>query len=177
MVGYEIGTGSAPGAHLSLLGKLRAKGLDRRTPRLHDTLRRAGLDGRNGVGVPPVFGSVTSFDMWLQGRVPGRSLAALLAPDAPSHDLSRVGAALARLHATPVAPDRHWSMADEADVLDRALDRAAKARPEDSDTCKDIARTARQRLAALSPIRPCGIHRDFYFDQVMVDEKIGRAHV
>ena len=170
MVGYEIGTGSAPYGHLSLLGKLRAKGLDRRTPRLHDTLHRAGLDGRNGVGVPPVFGSVTSFDMWLQARVPGRSLAALLAPDAPSDDLSRAGAALARLHATPVAPDRHWSMADEADVLDRALDRAAEARPEDSDTCKDIARTARQRLAALSPIRPCGIHRDFYFDQVMVDE-------
>lgn len=169
MVAYELESGRLNAGPIHLLGKIRAKGLDRRTPQVHDALRQAGLDGSTGVGVPPVAGTVAAFDMWLQVRIPGTLLAGLLDPDGPLDPFRRTGAALAPLHAAPAAADRGWSMADEADVLDRALTRAAAARPADSDACSAIARAAREQLAALAPVEPCGIHRDFYFDQVMVE--------
>jgi aminoglycoside phosphotransferase (APT) family kinase protein len=176
----------ADGRREALLGKLRAKAPDRHTARIHDTLRVAGLDGAGpaSVGVPPARGRIDDLHLWLQEEVPGTPLGSLLAPGADPGPLARTGAALARLHATPPATTRRWTLADEADVLDGALRRTAErlrganlpqeARPGEyardiSKTLSAIAREARARLAALAPAPSRGLHRDFYFDQVLVD--------
>jgi aminoglycoside phosphotransferase (APT) family kinase protein len=156
-----------------LLGKMRAKGPDRRTPRVHDALRTAGLDGRadHGVGVPRVLGRIDALNMWLQEEVPGRTLAHHLDPAEPpqAEVFARTGAALARLHAVPAAVDRRWSLVDEAAVLERALDQAAQDMPEAGEALRAIGRASMARLERLGDAPVCGIHRDFYFDQVLVD--------
>ena len=150
----------------AILGKLRAKGIDRRMPALHDALRGAGLDGHQGrTGVPQARGTVDTMNMWLQDEVPG-------SPPDPmdAGAMARIGTALAQLHDAPAATDRRWSHADELAVLDRALTQAAAQLPHDAGALQAILRGAADRLASLPPGPECGIHRDFYFDQVLVAE-------
>ncbi len=153
-----------------LTGKLRAKGLDRRTPSLHVELRDLGLDGGDGVGVPAVHGAVEDLGLWLQERVPGVPLGALLVPGGATGPLRLVGTALARLHGTPIAPWREWRVDDELNVLGQALDRAALHRPDLAAECRTLCNFATQKLKALPAGDTAGIHRDFYFDQVIVDK-------
>jgi aminoglycoside phosphotransferase (APT) family kinase protein len=159
------------GACRVLLGKLRAKGLDRRTPALHDALQAAGLDGRGqrGVGVPRAAGSIEALGLWLQELVPGRPLGDLLEPDADPAPFVGTGAALARLHRCGPASERRWTFADELSVLERALAQAADARPDAASALRAITRGASARIAGLGEGPAFGIHRDFYFDQVIVD--------
>ncbi|SIT08880.1 Predicted kinase, aminoglycoside phosphotransferase (APT) family [Roseivivax lentus] len=142
-----------------VLGKLRAKGPDTHATRVQQRLRAAGLDGKKGVGVPPVFGTYEDPPVWLQAEIDGAPLGDLL--DGPTADaaMRRTGRALAMLHDTPAQTDRRWSMGDELSVLDRAV--SGGPHP-------DLAELAVTRLANLPPAAPVGLHRDFYFDQVVV---------
>jgi aminoglycoside phosphotransferase (APT) family kinase protein len=167
LIRYAVEAADASGA--TLLGKLRAKGPDRHTPRVHAALRASGLDGSECVGVPAPRGRIDDLHLWLQDAVPGEPLAAFLVPGGDPAPVARTGAALARLHSAPLASDRRWTLTDEADVLDAALRRAADRMPDAAGTLAAIARNARARLAALAPVPACGIHRDFYFDQILVD--------
>lgn len=156
-----------------LLGKIRAKGPDLRTPRVHHALRASGLDGRmtHGVGVPRVFGQIDKWNMWLQEEVPGRSLGHFLGATTGAHTdvFARTGAALARLHDTTAVSDRRWTLQNELQVLDQALEGAASEMPGSADALREIGLGARAELEALEEVQPCGIHRDFYFDQVLAD--------
>ena len=144
-----------------LLGKLRAKGIDHYAPRIQAKLRSSGLDGSDGVGVPPVAGTVDSLALWLQQAVPGRPLGDML-NNPNSNCLSAMqgtGRALARLHLTPAQTERRWTHADELAVLEKAVPEAGY---------KDILSLAKARLAELPPTLDVGLHRDFYFDQVLI---------
>lgn len=161
LIRYPLaGTGGA------LLGKLRAKGPDRRMPALHAALREAGLDGRapHGTGIPRARGAVEALNMWLQDEVPGGPL-----DPGDAAALARTGAALARLHAIPAVTDRRWTHRDEGAVLDHALSQAASGMPDRAGALDAIRRAAQAALAALPPGPDCGIHRDFYPDQVLID--------
>ena len=148
-----------------LLGKLRAKGPDARAPDVQRRLHRAGLDGRDGVGVPSVAAVLDEPALWLQEAVSGRALGALLdgdasvGPDAAIDALRRTGRALAALHATPPATDRRWTPADELAVLDRAV----AGRPH-----TDLLALAEARLSALPPAPEASLHRDFHVDQALI---------
>jgi aminoglycoside phosphotransferase (APT) family kinase protein len=156
-----------------VLGKIRAKGPDQRTPRVHRALRAAGLDGlaAHGVGVPRALGRIDSMHMWLQEEAPGETLAGHLEPGAATQPeiFARTGTALARLHEIPAAVDRRWSFDDEADVLERVLNLAAQDMPGAGEALRMIRCAARTSLERLGDAPVCGIHRDFYFDQVLVD--------
>src|SRR5438132_2774890 len=59
--------------NFSLVGKVRAKGLDKRTPQVLQDLRRHGFDANSadGISVPELAGVVPEFQMWLQVKVRG----------------------------------------------------------------------------------------------------------
>lgn len=147
-----------------LIGKLRFKGPDHRTPALHDRLRAAGLDGTGDTGVPAAGARIDALGMWMQDLVPGRMLTGLIAPGGAPGPLARAGRALARLHAARVPAGRAWRMEDELAVMRRALDEAGQTA---------LAGRIGARVTALPPGPVCGIHRDFYPDQVLIDG--GRA--
>lgn len=167
----EIACGDGTRRCQTLLGKLRVKGPDYRTPRVHADLRAAGLDGRapRQVGVPAPRGRIDDLHLWLQDKVPGRPAADFLRPEADVAVFARIGAALAALHQTESVTNREWSHDDEFEVLEAALNRSAAHLPTQAHALRAISLGARQRLSALGPGPLCGIHRDFYFDQVLVD--------
>ena len=79
---YELSIDGSSGAEtLTLLGKIRAKGLDRKTPALMADLARNGFaaDSVDGVSIPEVMGDIPEFQMWLQRKVPGVPLTNWLA--------------------------------------------------------------------------------------------------
>ncbi|MEJ6392005.1 phosphotransferase [Gymnodinialimonas sp. 2305UL16-5] len=144
----------------ALLGKMSAKGPDQSAPRIQARLRAAGLDGRKGVGVPEVVGTLSDPGIWIQEEVPGEPLGALLHDSDAASAVKRTGRALATLHATAPQTERSWSLQDELDVVRRAVDGGPYA---------DLLDSAKRALAALPATEPQGLHRDFYFDQVIVD--------
>ena len=154
-----------------VLGKLRAKGPDRRTPALHRALRAAGLDGRapQRVGVPEPVAEIDDPPVWLQRQVPGDPLTGLLGRGDAREPAYRTGTALAMLHDTAAGTRRTWTMADEIDVIDRALRTAAGARPELESAIEHVRRLGHAVLGTLPGTRATGLHRDFYPDQVLID--------
>ena len=143
-----------------LIGKMRFKGADDDTPALHDRLRAAGLDGSGDTGVPRARGKAAALNMWFQDLVPGKMLSGLIAPDGPTTPFHAAGTALARLHMADVAATRVWTIENELAVMRNVLDR-----PE----LKDLFERLSASVRGLPAIPTCGIHRDFYPDQVMID--------
>jgi hypothetical protein len=143
------------------LGKLRAKGPDRTAPRVQAGLRAAGLDGHEGVAVPPVLGTLDVPPVWFQAEVPGTPLGALIGGAGAADAMRRTGRALAMLHETEAQTDRRWTTEDELAVLRRAVAGGPHA---------ELADLAARRLSSLPQAPEVGLHRDFYFDQVIVDD-------
>jgi aminoglycoside phosphotransferase (APT) family kinase protein len=171
IVRYDVAT--ADGARHAYLGKLQAKKrCDHRTPAVHEALRAAGLDGtgQTDVGVPRTAGVIAPLGLWLQEVVPGTCLGDVMGPDTDPAPFLRTGEALAELHRRGSKDARRWTMADEHAVLERALRRAADARPDLACALRDLSHRAAETLSAIGEAPVCAIHRDFYFDQVIVDE-------
>ncbi len=155
MVRYRLADGRV------LLGKLSAKGADPHTPRFQERLRKAGLDGATGIGVPAVVAALDDPPIWLQDAVPGQPLGTALeeTSDASRQAMHRTGQALAGLHATRPQTERRWTHEDELQVLKRAVA---------DGPYSDLYRRSAALLRGLPKAEEVGLHRDFYFDQVLV---------
>lgn len=70
LIEYEL-LEPASGKQLSLLGKIRAKGLDRTSYQVQEALWRNGFDeaSPDGISVPEPLGYVPHLAMWLQKKV------------------------------------------------------------------------------------------------------------
>src|SRR2546428_7706120 len=107
--------------------------------------------------------------MWLQRKVPGRPATDLLAAPAGVALARMIAEAACKLHRVGVPAERRHTMADELNILKTRLPAVA---PPGSLWGRRIARllNAADRLGAATPEpTTCGIHRDFYADQVIVD--------
>ncbi|PZQ50695.1 MAG: hypothetical protein DI556_06130 [Rhodovulum sulfidophilum] len=160
----------AAGRRFEAYGKLRVKGLDTRTPALHRRLAATGLG--DAAAVPEALGTLPGRRLWLQERVEGRLLTDLLAPSADPRFARAAGAALARLHGVPIegTPPPDWTLADETAALRDALRRAAAARPDLAARLVALGDDLAAAVAALPAVPSKGIHRDFYPDQVILDD-------
>lgn len=168
LIEFQVRTREGPERWLA---KVRAKGADTRTARLQDALWRSGFDdsSAHGVSVPEVIGVAPHLRLWLQRQVEG---AVGLGDDRWLEDRevwSRAARAAVRLHASSIAPDRTHTIADELTALDSRLESLAARVP---TLAADVARlrTACAVVAECcpAPAVPRCLHRDFYFDQVLV---------
>lgn len=159
------------GKHHVLLSKMYSKGRDIRTPALQTALRAAGLDGRSPAktGVPRVVDVRNTADMWFMEHVPGACLRDLQDEGQPE-PFFRAGEALGHFHKNGVVPEGVWSRDQELEVLAGALAKAAKARPAHGPRLKEMLVQAENAMGALPSQQPTCIHRDFYPDQVIVDD-------
>lgn len=178
--GDAAATAAASPASLPLtaIGKLRARGLDARSFRLHQTLRERGFDGQGGAGpvrVPAPLGLLPSLRLWLQRHEAGQPCTGLFAPGAPAALPGRIAEALAALHRLGPGGDRQWRVADEMAVLRLRLADAARLLPALAARIEALAEACASLAGQLAareadPRTPrCGIHRDFHPDQVLVD--------
>jgi hypothetical protein len=155
---------------VTLLGKVRRVRSGKSGYRLLDALRNAGFgdDSRDGISVPEPVGVLPEFRMWLQRKVPGRAASDLLAGLEGVELVRRIAEAAHKLHRAGVPAKRRHTMNDELRILHERLPSVARSEPQWAGRIERLL-DACDRLGA-GTLKPelCGIHRDFYADQVIV---------
>jgi hypothetical protein len=155
----------------TLIGKVRARRSGKSGYRLLSALWDNGFSGdsQDGISVPEPIGILPACHLWLQRKVPGRMATDLLtAPDSAAL-VQHIAEAANKLHRADVPTKHRHTMADEVRILREHLSRLAQATPQWAERLERVL-DASQRLGATIPEpTPCGIHRDFYPDQVIID--------
>lgn len=154
---------------VALIGKARARGLDKATYETVSALWRAGFggDAQDGIGVPEPVGTVPKFQMWLHRKVPGVPATQLLATKDGADLAWRIAEAAHKLHAARIRPQKRHGMADELRILHERLPLLGQMRPEWAGRIERLLAACDRLGAALPRPRNTGIHRDFYADQVL----------
>lgn len=154
----------------TIVAKVRAKGADTRTHRLSRTLWRNGFgdDSPDGVSTPRPLGVLPDLKMWLQVKVPGTPVTSLVADGGDVELSERVARAIRKLHRHPAAGPPLHTIGDELRILGERLQRAAAANPHHARRLSAIVQRCTSLAGTLPRVEPCGIHRDFYADQVLV---------
>lgn len=168
LIEYDLG-GDDRG--ITLIGKVRAKGLDSFSYHLQQALWEQGFraDSSDGVSVPEPIAMVPAWQMWLQRKVPGQ-LATHLLPGPEGISLSaRIAAAAHKLHQAKIPPKRCHTIADELRILRERLPLVAQDFPQWEDRLEQILGACAALAASLPEPQRRGIHRDFYPDQIIVD--------
>jgi hypothetical protein len=169
LIEYEIERGGAEA--ITLIGKVRARGLDDSDCHLIASLWNAGFaaDSPDGIGIPEPIGTIPAFQMWLQRKSPGTSATRLLIEPGGAELARRIAEAIHKLHQTGIPSARRHTMADELRILHARLPLVARMKPQWVNRLERIL-YACDRLGAATP-EPLlrGIHRDFYADHVIVD--------
>ena len=168
----EIERGGEPPESITLLGKVRARGLDKTT---FDTVASLwngdfGPKSQDDVLVPQPAGMVPELDMWLHHKVPGYPATRLLG-DAGGVELAiRIAEASYKLHRQGIPSKRRHLMSDELRILHEKLPLVAQMHPALARRVDALLKNCDRLGTSISkPVMLKGIHRDFYADQVLVD--------
>ena len=155
----------------TLIGKIRRKRSGRKAFELARAFGEAGFDpaSSDGVSVPEAVADVKKIGMWLQRKVPGFESTALLETSASIEIAVNVAEAAYKIHRAGVAADRVHGINEELEILCRCLDSVSRAQPSWKFRLERLAQCARRIGEPLRQRPQCGIHRDFYSDQVIVD--------
>jgi hypothetical protein len=173
LVEYDVELGRRGGAaeRFAVIAKVRRHRTGERGLELARALWDAGFDDRagDGIAIPEPLGHVPVLHAWLQRKAPGVPLTDMLGDGERPARMPRVAAAARKVHRAGVAPRRAHTMADEVAILHERLGALAAARPRLARRLERVL-AACDRIGAATP-EPvaCGIHRDFYGDQVLVD--------
>jgi Ser/Thr protein kinase RdoA (MazF antagonist) len=156
---------------MTLVGKIRAARYGKAGHRLLTSLWSAGFDADapDGIAVPEPIGTIGTFRMWLQRKVPGVRATEALTGVAGVACARRIAEAAAKIHRAGVPAAARHTMADELRILRDCFARLTQDRPHYSSRLAALL-AACERVAAETPrCAATGIHRDFYADQVLVD--------
>ncbi|HEU4879888.1 MAG TPA: phosphotransferase [Gemmatimonadaceae bacterium] len=155
---------------LQLVGKIRAKSLDRATVRVLSELRDAGFhpDSEDHISVPELAGVIPEWHMWLAVRVPGLSLSDHLAGTDREKFAERASDVARKIHDSGVTATAKHFMRDEIAILNDALSKASEVKPNLAQRIRDVMLACHEIARQSGPGRISGIHRDFYADQIVV---------
>jgi len=167
----EVERSDAPPERVVLIGKIRARHRAKTGYGLLASLWNAGFssDSADGIAVPEPIGIVPDFSMWLQRKVTGRVATDLLAgPGGPALG-RRIAEAACKLHHAGVCPKRRHTMADELRILRQRLPGVVPADSIRPERIERLLHACHRLGSTIVENRRCGIHRDFYPEQVIVD--------
>ena len=169
--GVRIERSTAEPEDTVLLGKVRASKVDLFSYQVQRKLWENGFasDSPDGISVPEPVGVIPGLRMWLQRQVPGVSPVPLLVGSGGGSLATRVAEAAHKLHRTSAVPERRHGIEDEIQILRERLGTLAEARPKLADRLHRVLRSCERLGASLPDPCACGIHRDFYPDQLLVD--------
>jgi len=170
----EVKRPDRPAHRVTLLGKLRARRSGNEGWRQLEAFWNAGFEAQSadGISVPEPIGVISALQMWFQRKVAGVTSEVVFAQAGRAERVAlagRVAEAIQKIHHSGVPTDKQHTMADELRILRECFDKVAALKPEWSDRLAVLI-AACERLGGSVPVpRPCGIHRDFYPAQVLVD--------
>jgi hypothetical protein len=158
------------GQRVRILGKVRFRGLDRKSLPLTNHLLECGF-GHSGnltkttAMVPRVWGQIARWNMILFEYVEGVS--AEPRRDVQVGDHTMVADAICDLHEVAVRGGAEFTAASELEILRRLYIQFASEHPQWSEQAWRILCQLQSLARGIKPSRICLIHRDFYFDQVL----------
>ncbi len=155
----------------TLIGKIRARRFGNEAYRLLEQIWNSGFDSasKDNVSVPEPIGVVSRFQMWLQRKVTGTVSGVLLHQSDGISLARRIAEAIHKLHSISVPTDRTHTMADELRILHECLPVVVQEKPIWAKRIDRILKGCDGLVATVPNSKPCGIHRDFYPAQVIVD--------
>ncbi len=171
LVEYEFRSGPAGAEQsITLVGKVRLKGVDRSTWSRMNQLWKRGLHGESvdGVSVPRPVAMIPEWRMWLQQKVPGAAATELLAGHSGEQLARRVAEAIHKLHRLGPPATRRHTGTDELRILQKKLPLVADSNPRLEGRIRQILVACERIADDLPSVEPCPIHRDFYPDHVLV---------
>ena len=173
VIEYNVRVRSPDGSRKKaiLIAKIRARRFGNEAYRLLDHIWNSGFDDHapDRVSVPEPVAVIPRFQMWLQRKAAG-TVSSLLLPEADGISLAcRVAEAIHKLHGIDAATDRVHAMTDELNILRECLAGVAAQKPASAKRINRILNACIQLAGTVPEPKRCGIHRDFYPAQVIVD--------
>jgi hypothetical protein len=174
VIAYEVRVKwpDRPREEAILIGKVRSRRYGNEPVRLLEAIWNAGFgsNSADGVSVPEPLGVIPRFQMWLQRWVQGTPSGALLADPGGVALARRIAEAIHKLHRSGVPTERTHTMVDELRILHECVPGVATLRPQLGPRLRRILEACDRLSASVVAPKPCGIHRDFYPAQVLVDD-------
>ncbi len=156
---------------VTLIGKVRARRSGNEGFRTQAAFWSAGFDSdsADGVSVPEPVGVIPALHMWFQRKVPGTTAEPFLAgPDGPRLAV-QIAAAIHKVHTADVPAAKRHGMDAELRILRECLAMVAHEKPDWAARLDRLMRGCECLAASVPDSLPCGIHRDFYASQIIVD--------
>lgn len=156
---------------VTVIGKIRARRSGNEGLRQQEQIWNAGFDAdsADGISVPEPLGVISAFKMWCQRKVAGEVATRLLAGPEGVTAARRIAEAIHKLHRANLPADRAHGMADELRILHECFGKLAAAKPEWTGRIAKLQIGCARLGAQLPAPRVCGIHRDFYSAQVIIE--------
>jgi len=169
LIEYVVQGGT--GIEMVVLGKISAKGLDRRNYRVMESLVARGFDAASadGISIPPPLGAFPELGLWLQLKVAGEPVLPWLCGQHRIATAHRVAHVLHKLHMSGVDPGKVHSMDDELALLRDRLERAAIRHPEWSGRVRFVAEACTRVGSSLKAGQVATVHRDFHPGQLLCE--------
>ena len=167
----EVNRPDAPKEFVTLIGKTRVRRSGNEAFRLQQAIWDSGFDSASldGISVPEPIGVIAAFQMWFQRKVEGPTVEKFLTTDGRVHLARRVAQAIHKLHKADVPTDKTHTINDELKILRECFDQVAALHPQGSQRLRRLFVACEQLSAKTPPGGKCGIHRDFYASQVIVN--------
>lgn len=168
LIEYEVALTGAFPESVTLLGKASARAPVRKY-RIQEALWHAGFqsDSPDEISVPEPLGMLPEWNLWLQRKVCGTGAASLLEQDGSLEPAHRIADALHKLHQSRVEASRTHTLADELRILHEKIGRVIAMTPHLAARLDRILVSCNELAGVILQSPLCGIHRDFYADQVI----------
>ncbi|MBD2344556.1 phosphotransferase family protein [Anabaena subtropica] len=169
LIEYELINNA--GEIITLIGKVRAKGTDFHSYELQKSLWESGFadDSPDGISVPEPVGIIPEWQMWLQRKVEGVTATQLLSQANGILPAKLIAEAAYKLHQVNIIPRRSHTMSDELRILHERIPLVMEQYPQWQARLKRILAASDDLGEKTSELKCCGIHRDFYHDQVIIN--------
>ena len=171
VIEYDLAAvGDSP--EMTLIGKIRRNRSGRSAFELSHSFTDNGFHGatEDGISVPDAVAYVKKLGLWLQRKVPGEEATALLMTPAGPRLASGIADAAFKIHRRNVPVSRIHDIDDEMKILESCLDQVGLAYPAWKFRLERLKLFAERLAQTLGNRDMCGIHRDFYADQIIVDD-------
>lgn len=153
-----------------LLGKIRAWRSGKKQYRLQSSIWSEGFDkvSADGISVPEPVAHIATLNMWLQRKVAGETLTALLDRPESLDLMPRVAQAAWKIHNTGFDIARTHTISDEVSILKQRLAVLCRAKPDMEKRVNALLEKAIRLAMTVAEAPYRNIHRDYYPDQIIV---------